>query len=423
MDFSELNLLTAEGWFMLWQFILNYQWKDVLFLVLTVVLILLVGVGANVLTKRYLLKWLVYIAGKTKNQLDDSLIKRKVFNRLSFLAPLLLIYWSSGVFLNDVPGFMLVLKRLSVALMIWVVTRTLSSALDVVQDVYNQFSIAYKRPIKSYIQLAKLFVYVVAFILMVTYLMGKSPWVFISSLGAMTAVLLLVFKDTILGFMAGIQLAMNQMVAIGDWIEMPGTGADGDVIDITLHTVKVQNWDKTVTTIPSYKMISESFKNWRQMKDSGGRRIKRSVLIDNQSVRFLQREDLEKYKKIKVLKNYLEEREEEIQKENESELEVDMTCDANGRRLTNIGSFRAYLRYYLENHKNIRKDMTLMVRQGQSEEKGIPLELYCFTNTTKWVEYEAIQSDIFDHLYAVIPYFGLRLFQAPSGLDIKQINA
>ena len=237
----------------------------------------------------------------------------------------------------------------------------------------------------------------------------------------MTAVLLLVFKDAILGFVAGIQLSANEMLALGDWLEMPKYGADGSVIDISLTTVKVRNWDNTITTIPAYALIADSFKNWRGMSESGGRRIKRAIFIDATSVKFLQPDDIVRLRRTALLSDYIEKKIAEIETENQ-QAGLDLTSLVNGRRLTNLGTFRAYLIAYLRQHKSIHTNMTQIVRQLAPEPTGIPLEIYAFSKDTAWVNYEAIQSDIFDHVFAILPEFGLRVYQAPSGYDVQSIK-
>jgi miniconductance mechanosensitive channel len=267
---------------------------------------------------------------------------------------------------------------------------------------------------------AKIFIFFVGAILMISTLINQNPLILLGGLGALSAVLLLVFQNSILGLVAGIQLSANDMVRVGDWIEMPKHNADGDVIEITLTTVKVQNWDKTITMIPSAAFISESFKNWRGMQESGGRRIKRSIFIDVSSIQFCTEEMIERFKKIQYLKDYIEAKEKEIEAYNQ-EHNVDPSSKVNGRRLTNIGTFRMYIQKYLENHPRIHKDMTTMVRQLAPGEYGLPLEIYAFTNDVRWAVYESIQSDIFDHIFAAAPEFGLRVFQNPTGHDMREM--
>ncbi|MEN8725583.1 MAG: mechanosensitive ion channel domain-containing protein, partial [Lentimonas sp.] len=278
-------------------------------------------------------------------------------------------------------------------------------------------------PAKSFTQAAKLVINLIGMIFILSVVLGKSPLVFFSGLGAVTAILLLIFKDAILGLVAGFQLSVNNMVMVGDWIEMPGRGADGEVTDVSLTTVKVQNWDKTITTIPTYSLISDSFKNWRGMSEAGGRRIKRSLHIDMRTIQFADEQLLERFKRIRLLRPYLEQKLEDIQEYN-SNVENDLAELINGRRLTNVGTFRAYCVAYLRNHPKIhQKGMTLLVRQLAPNEKGLPIEFYCFSNDTAWVNFEDIQGDLFDHLLSIIPEFGLSTYQAPSGADLEKAGA
>jgi len=299
---------------------------------------------------------------------------------------------------------------------------TLYALLDTLHD-FSRFSAkARNLPLRGIFQGVKLVTAVIALILTIALLIGKSPLLLFSGLGAMTAVLLLVFKDPILGFVAGIQLSANNMLAVNDWLEMPKYGADGDVIDISLTTVKVRNWDKTITTIPTYALISDSFKNWRGMQETGGRRIKRAVYIDATSVRFLSEEDIVRLRRLQLLSAHIETKLKEIAEDNRTR-NVDPSSPANGRRLTNLGVFRAYLTAYLKTSNKIHKGLTQMVRQLDPGENGIPLEVYAFANDTDWVAYEGIQSDIFDHIFAVLPEFGLRVYQNPTGHDMRQLAA
>ena len=276
------------------------------------------------------------------------------------------------------------------------------------------------KPIGSYFQLGRIILYLISAILILSVLLGKSPIYFLSVFGAMSAVVLLIFKDTILGFVSSIQMSANDMVRVGDWIEMPKFNADGDVIAINLNTVKVRNWDKTVTTIPTYFFTSDSFKNWRGMQESGGRRIKRSLNINVKSVKFVDATARESYKKIFLLKDYIETRQKEIEVFN-SKYDFDSSVLINGRRMTNLGVFRHYVESYLKNHPKIHQGLTLLVRQLPLEDKGIPIEVYCFTKTTAWNEYEDIQADIFDHLLASASFFDLEVFQQVSGSDFSKI--
>lgn len=273
------------------------------------------------------------------------------------------------------------------------------------------------KPIASYFQLIRIIIYIGTGILVLSVLLGKSPLYFLSAFGAMTAIILLIFKDTILGLVASVQISSNDMVRVGDWVEMPKFNADGDVIAINLNTVKVRNWDKTVTTVPTYFFITDSFKNWRGMQESGGRRIKRALNINVRTIRFVDPETRERYKKIYLIRDFVTRRQEDIEKYN-AEHNLDTSVLINGRRMTNIGVFRHYVEAYLKNHKRIRQDMTLLVRQLPLGAEGVPIEVYCFTNTTAWAEFEEIQSDIFDHLLSAAASFDLEIYQQPSGSDI-----
>ncbi|WP_136163506.1 mechanosensitive ion channel family protein [Sphingomonas flavalba] len=294
----------------------------------------------------------------------------------------------------------------------------ISAALDLVNLLYQRRPDAASRPIKGYVQVVKILLFVAAAILVVATLMDQSPLLLLSGLGAMAAVLMLVFKDTILSLVASVQLTSNDMLRVGDWIEMPQLNADGDVIDIALHTVKVQNWDKTITSIPTHRLITESYKNWRGMSESGGRRIKRALLLDQNSVRFLGAAEQAALRRFALLDGYLDRKQGELDAWNAGLAEQGRD-PVNSRRITNIGTFRAYVIAYLQAHGRIAQDMTQLVRQLQPTSQGLPLEIYCFTSTTAWAAYESIQADIFDHLLAILPEFGLRLFQEPSGLDLQ----
>ncbi|GAB1047665.1 MAG: mechanosensitive ion channel [Shewanella algae] len=313
----------------------------------------------------------------------------------------------------------LVDRLLSVWLVVLLI-RAAYSALDAVNEVADVKLISRRLPVKSFVQLIKLFLFFVAIIISISVLANQSPVYFLSGLGVATGLVMLVFKDTILGFVAGIQLAANRMVSTGDWIQMDKYGADGAVEEVSLTTVKVRNWDKTITMIPAYALVSDAFRNWRGMSESGGRRIKRSVNIDINSIRFLTEEDRKKLEKINLLKEYLPKKIHEITECNAKVSDIEMPV--NGRRLTNVGTFRAYLLEYLKHHDKVHKEMTLMVRQLAPTTEGLPIELYIFTNDTRWAYYEDIQSDIFDHIFAILPQFDLRAFQGPTGNDIRSLK-
>ena len=380
------------------------------------VAVLILAWLANFVAKRIVLALVSYFVRKSKTTWDDALYRRKVFERLSHLAPALVIYYAAPVF-PQVEDF---IQRLAMVYMILTGLLVFNSFLNAVVDIYDTFRISRQRPIKGYIQIVKIIVAIAVAIVSVATIMNKSPWFFLSGFGAMTAILLLVFKDTILGLVASVQLSTNDMVRIGDWIEMPKYGADGDVIDVTLLTVKVQNWDKTITTIPAYYLISDSFKNWRGMAESGGRRIKRALYIDMETIKFCTPEMLQRYEKFQILTDYIKSKKMEIAEYNKAN-DIDTSELINGRNLTNVGTFRAYVSAYLRNHPKINNDMTFLIRHLSPGEFGLPIEIYVFSNDQVWANYEAIQADIFDHILAVVPLFDLRVFQRPSGHDIQAL--
>ncbi|WP_420573730.1 mechanosensitive ion channel family protein [Kordia sp.] len=350
------------------------------------------------------------IAPKTKNNFDDFLIKNKLPQNLAHVIPILFIEQVSPFLFVDFPdfqhGFLIAIDIFLVILVIRVIRSILNSLRDFLKTL-NAFK---DKPIDSYIQVFMIFVWMVGIILSFSILTGKSIIAFVTTLGALSAVILLIFRDTILGFVASIQVAVNDMVRIGDWITMEKYGADGDVVEINLATVKVQNFDKTITTIPTYALISDSFKNWRGMNDSGGRRIKRAIIIKAQSIHYLSIEEIEELKKIQLISEYVTNRQEDISTFNTTHA-ADKSLLINGRNLTNIGVFRKYVESYLENHPAINKDMTIMSRQLAQTPKGIPLEIYAFSQDKVWKNYEYIMGDIFDHLLAAVPYFNLEIYE------------
>lgn len=377
---------------------------------------------AYFLTSRVLLVAVRALASRTAQTWDDALIKNKVGHRLTQLLPAFVIYEGIDLIPDIGPKVEEFVHNLTSAYMIVVIAITVVAVLSAANDIYEANPQARQRPIKGFIQLVQLAVMIMGGLLFIAALLDRSPVLLLSGFGAMTAVLLLVFKDTLLSLVASVQLTAQDMVRVGDWIEVPQFGADGDVVDVELHTIKVQNWDKTITTIPTHRLISDSFKNWRGMSASGGRRIKRSLYLDASSVHFLSAQELERCKRFLLLNEYLTEKESELSEYNKG-LAGNSAQEEDGivnmRRLTNIGTFRAYAWRYLKQHPRIREDMTLLVRQLQPGPQGVPIELYCFTNTTNWNAYEDIQSDIFDHLLAIIPEFGLRLFQEPAGTEFS----
>ena len=350
---------------------------------------------------------------------DDVLVEHGVFGRLAYAPPALLVYYGASLLPEVNETLVVLIERVSLALLFVVAARAATGVLSALNDIYDGNPANRSRPIKGYLQVVKIALYLVAALLAVATLTDESPALFLSGIGAMTAVLLLVFRDTILSLVASIQLSGNDMVKVGDWIEMPAYGADGDVIDVALHTVKVQNWDKTITTIPTHALIAESFKNWRGMSESGGRRIKRSLLIDLSTVRFLDEAELERLGRWALLRDYVTAKRDELRDWNTSDGR-DLAINADIRRLTNLGTLRAYIEAYLKAHPHIHQGMTLLVRQLQPSDRGVAIEIYCFTNTTQWNAYEGIQADIFDHLYALLPDLGLRAFQTPAGSDLAR---
>lgn len=383
--------------------------------------LVLAGVLLNLLVKRRVVSFLNSLAGRTSQQWDDVVLEHGVLDRLAQAVPALVVYFGVA----GVPGLGESLTRIvanvAMAWLALAVTLAAGALLRAGTAIYETRPVARDRPIKGFVQVAQIAVYVLGAIFVISALMARSPVVLLTGFGAMTAILLLVFRDTILSLVASVQLTTLDMVRVGDWIEMPQYDADGDVVDVALHTIRVQNWDKTITTIPTHKLISESFRNWRGMQDSGGRRIKRSINIDAGSVRFLTDEEVEKFTRFTLLREYIHRKRDELAAYNAA-LDDPETANVNLRRLTNLGTFRAYLWNYLQNHPRIHHGMTLLVRQLQPGEKGIPIEIYCFTGTTEWAAYEGIQADILDHILAQCGEFGLSVFQAPSGADVAALR-
>ena len=383
-------------------------------------LILVLAWLMNHLAKGFMLRFLRFCIKNSKTQWDDKLVQRNLFHRLSHLAPIIVISFFLPQIWVGHPTAEGLIDAFSQIYTMLVVLLVVQALLDAFHDVYRTFEWSKQVPIYSFIQAIKLIVYMVGAVFIVAKLMGKDPSVIFGSLGALTAVLMLVFKDSILGFAAGIHLTTNKMLSLGDWLEMPKYGADGDVIEIGLTTVKVQNFDKTITTIPTYTLISDAFKNWRGMSESPGRRIKRSILIDLNSIRFCDEALLESLASIQAISGYIREKQKEVQAFNQQLDTGGSDHPANGRRLTNIGTFRAYLVAFLRQHPLINQEMTLLVRQLEPTPCGLPLQLYVFSSDKRWVEYEGIVSDLFDHILSVMKEFDLRAYQEPSGLDFRQ---
>jgi len=381
-----------------------------------ILLIVLLCIAAHFITKKIVLRLVALVITRNKFKWDDRLLERKVFHKLSHIVPAVIIFSFSSAF----PGYASWIQKGAYVYLLIAAMSVLNAFLNAVGDIYQTYEVSKVKPIRGYIQVAKIILFIVGAIVLISALIGQNPLYILSGLGALSAVLMLIFKDSILGLVAGVQLSANDMVRVGDWIEMPKYNADGDVIDITLNTVKVKNWDKTVTMIPSYALISDSFKNWRGMQDTGGRRIKRSLYIDATSVKFCTPEMLARFRKIHLLSDYIENKQQEIESYNQ-ERQIDTEITVNGRRLTNVGTFRIYIQQYLEHHPHIHHDLTTMVRQLAPGEHGLPLEIYTFTSDIRWAVYESVQADIFDHLMAIAPEFDLRIYQAPSGHDMRNM--
>ena len=372
------------------------------------------------LAKFQLLKIVKRIIINSKNTWDDALIEHNVLSRMTLLLPLILVLFLSPLILITDSLASNVLILLAKIFLTFQITRSLSALLNVSRSIYHESAKQRYLPLNAIIQIMKLALYLVASIIIVSLIINRSPVYLLSGLGALTAVLILVFQDTIKGLVASIQISANKMVVAGDWIELPKYGADGDVIEIGLNTVKIQNFDKTITTIPTYALISDSFKNWRNMYHTGARRIKRTIIIDIASIDFYNLEKIELLTNSHLLKGYLVDKKRQLALDENTlaeEKATDEVVKLNTRQLTNIGTFREYIAVYLQQNTLIRNDLTCMVRQLPATASGLPLEVYCFANTSDWGDYEAIQADIFDHLFAIAPQFDLRIFQHPSGFD------
>ena len=369
------------------------------------------------ITVKIIINLITKMFSKTSTQLDDILVKRKIFNYLAYMVPALIFYNFAGA----APQFTAIIQRISLCLMALSGILIINSFLNALGDIYQKTKFSERLNIKSYLQISKLIINVLGIIIVISILLEKDPTILLSGLGAMTAVLMLIFKDTILSLVASMQISSNDLFKIGDWIEAPQFGADGDVIDIALHTVKIQNWDKTISVIPTHKLIDSTFKNWRGMSESGGRRIKRSLFIDMGSISACTTEDLENFKKIDLIKEHLNQKQTEVATHNQ-ENGISTSNIMNGRQLTNIGTFRAYVESYLRNNSKIHDNMTFLIRQLEPSERGLPLQIYVFSNDINWVNYEGIQSDIFDHLLAMLPEFGLKVFQNPTGEDFGKLS-
>jgi len=389
-------------------------------------LLFLAGLLGAAFVVDLLTRWVVVrggraLARRSSTTWDDALFDAHVFQRVAHLAPTVVVYLGIPLIPGVPEGLDAFVRRASVATMVVLGAAVLSALLSAADAIYSSREENRRRPIKSYVQLVQIGVFVLAALIALSALLGRSPWIFVSGIGAMTAVLMLIFKDTILSLVASVQIASNDMLRVGDWIEMADAGADGDVIDIALHTVKVQNWDKTIVAIPTYRFISAAFKNWRGMADSGGRRIKRSIHIDLNSVRFLTDEEIARFRDWALLRDYITAKQDEIERFN-AQPGRNARINADIRRMTNLGTLRAYIEAYLRAHPKIHEEgYTLIVRQLQPGPHGLPIEIYCFSNDQEWARYEGIQADLFDHILAMVPEFGLQLYQQPAGVDFERL--
>ena len=375
----------------------------------------------DLITKQILVRSVRAVARRSSATWDDALVTHNVFGRLVQVVPALIVY--VGVpFVPGLPeGGSQLIRNVAMGYTVLMLTLAVTAILSAANAIYAASPAGKERSLKGFVQLVQIVVWILGGVLIVATVLDRSPLLLLSGFGAMTAILLLVFKDTIMSLVASVQLTAQDMVRVGDWIEMPQFGADGDVVDVQLHTVKVQNWDKTITTIPTHRLITDSFKNWRGMSQSGGRRIKRCIFLDVSSIRFQTRDEVDHFTRFALLKDYIKDKEQELTDYNAG-LETEVDAEVNRRRLTNVGTFRAYAYNYLKNHPKIHAGMTLIVRQLAAGPEGLPLEIYCFTNTTEWATYEDVQSDIFDHLLAIVPEFGLRLYQKPAGSDLANLK-
>ncbi|UTW08963.1 mechanosensitive ion channel family protein [Pseudomonas benzenivorans] len=376
---------------------------------------------ANWLVKRILLRGLYRALEATSVGQDPAIAESKITARLANIVPALILSAGIGLVPHLPEAAVTVVDNVCSAFIVLTVALALSGALGLLNSFYERRPDAHLKPIKGYIQLLKIVVFAIAAILVIATLIDRSPLILLSGLGAMAAVLMLIFQDTLLSLVASVQISSNDIIRVGDWVEMPQLNADGDVIDIALHMVKVQNWDKTITSIPTKRFISDPFKNWRGMQECGGRRIMRNLYLDQTSIAFLEPEQIDRLRRLTLLGEYLQNKQNELQEWNSALADAGKE-PANTRRVTNIGTFRAYVEHYLRQHPGVHQDMTQLVRQLNPTANGLPLQLYCFANTTAWARYEGIQADILDHLLAILPAFGLRVFQHPSGADMRELG-
>lgn len=393
-------------------------YAEMINLIVLSLVVLLTSILLNFLSKKIISNFFVKLSSKTTNNFDDYLISNRAQIYISKLIPVLFIYWVIPFWLMGFESLInyttIFIEIYFILLIIWIIRSFLRSGKDYLKTIESLKD----KPIESFVQVCLIVVWFLGILIIFSLITGKEISTFLTAMGALSAVILLIFKDTILGFVASIQLSANDLIRIGDWITMEKYGADGDVIEINLNSVKIQNFDKTITTIPTYKLISDSFKNWRGMSDSNVRRIKRALLIKGSSIKFLSKNDLNELKKIKLIEGYIIKKEKEISEYNLN-LKIDDSSLVNGRSLTNLGLFRIYIEEFLDNNPSINSEMTLMCRQLTPTSQGVPLEIYAFSKDQDWKKYEDIMSDIFDHLLASLKTFHLELFELPSSLNNK----
>lgn len=404
---------------MFYENILNWlEQNPIIFESIKIIGIFLLAFVVYLITKKIIITVIKKIVSKTKNVYDNILLNETTLKRFSYTAPLLVI----RQFTYYVEPIEVFLSNLIEALIVVLFLLTVSSLFKSFNQIYETTAKHRERPIKGYLQIILIVIYIAGIILIIGLMIDESPWTLLGGIGALTAVLLLVFKDTILGFVASIQITSYDLVKVGDWIEVPSFGVDGDVMDIALHTIKVRNFDKTITVIPTHKLIEVSFKNWRGMQETGGRRIKRPIYIDISTVQFCNEEMLKKFEKFQLISDYIKQKSEEVKKYNK-EKNVDESQIINGRRLTNLGTFREYLKAYLRNREDINKDLTFLIRQLEPGPTGLPIEIYVFATTTEWVKYEEVQANVFDHIFAVAKEFDLAVYQNPTGNDFRNLKS
>ena len=409
------NLL--EGWG------LSPDWSPALASAIALAGLLLVAGVIDLVTRRIMLTILVRMAERTHATWDDELVRHEVLHQIAHLVPTLVVYLALPLVLSGWSGWIVTaLQQLALLYLAIVIVIAVNRTLNAALAIYNRTEVSTRIPLRPFVQMLQGIVIFASVIIVVAMLINKSAAAILGGMGAFAAVLLLVFQQPILGLAAGIQLSANRMIRRGDWITVPKFGADGTVTEISLTTVSVQNWDKTISSVPTHALLTDTFRNWRGMEESGGRRVKRAINIDMNTVRFMDDEIRERLRRVAFLKDYLVEREQEIEAYNR-EHGIDPSSPANGRRLTNVGSFRAYLIHYLKAHPKVSDTMTFLVRQLDPTPQGLPIEIYVFLTEQRWAEYESIQADIFDHVLAVIPEFGLRVYQQPSGKDLELVNA